>query len=188
MRDNHSKRPFIGNLNAESFLYGSASGVSKGKSPFGLAVSGEGVNARESMATRCVLCGKLMPYPSNMHAETHGHRDWRAAVKAGSFKLLNRTLQEADSYFKQTSTIAAFYFKTKEEPLERTLMDDFDDGLVSLELQGVSLHDDVIKHMRDEIRELLGKSRLTKIPKKGPLAKNCEKPKVLNLKGEKKTW
>lgn len=60
----------------------------------------------KSMACTCAICGSRMPYPSNIHAESHGFKGgWREAVQKHAFILADMDFEAMKAKFAHESKL-----------------------------------------------------------------------------------
>ena len=66
------------------------------------------VHKGKSMTCTCAICGSRMPYPSNIHAESHGFKGgWREAVQKHAFILADMDFESMKAKFEDESRVLA---------------------------------------------------------------------------------
>ena len=74
----------------------------------------------KTMACVCTLCDKWMPYPSNLHAESHGFTGgWREAVTKQVFLLVGLTFEEMKEKFEENSRICSGKVTEKRKEIQQ---------------------------------------------------------------------
>ena len=62
------------------------------------------IHKGKNQACTCAICGSRMPYPSNIHAESHGFKGgWREAVQKQAFILVGMTFEDMKEKFAEES-------------------------------------------------------------------------------------